>query len=51
MPDKTTFKIQFTRTITDSPEYEEINATSRENAMAIFYGRNPTFYIIKINNI
>ena len=43
-----TFEIQFTRTITHSPEYEEINATSRENARAIFYGSNPTFYVITI---
>ena len=43
-----TFKIQFTRTITNSPEYEEINATSRENARAIFYANNPTFYVITV---
>ena len=29
------FKIQFTRTITSSPEYDEVLATSRENAMTI----------------
>lgn len=42
------FKIQFTRTITSSPEYEEVTATSRENARAIFYGNNPTFYVISV---
>jgi hypothetical protein len=42
------FKIQFTRTITSSPEYDEVTATSRENAMTIFYGNNPTFYVISV---
>ena len=42
------FKVKFTRTITSSPEIEELNATSRENAMTIFYGNNPTFYVISV---
>lgn len=44
----TRFKIQFTRTTTSSPEYDEILATSRENAMTIFYANNPTFYVINV---
>jgi len=35
------FKVKFT-------EIEEITATSRENAMTIFYGRNPTLYVISV---
>jgi len=42
------FKIQFTRTITSSPEYDYVDATSRENAMNIFYGINPTFYVTSV---
>jgi len=40
--------VKFTRTIKSSPEIEEITATSRENAMTIFYGRNPTLYVISV---
>ena len=42
------FKIQFTRTLTSLPEYEEVIATSKENARTIFYGNNPTFYVISV---
>lgn len=42
------FKIQFTRTITSSPEYTVVLATSRENARSVFYANNPTFYVIYI---
>ncbi len=42
------FKIQFTRSITSPPEYIEISAETREQARDIFYGNNPTFYIISV---
>ncbi len=45
------FKIQFTRTITSQPEYDEIIATSRENAMTKFYGSNPTYFVISVVEI
>ena len=46
-----TFKLQFTRTITHGPEYEEITATSREHARTIFFRNNPTFYVIGVAKI
>jgi hypothetical protein len=42
------FKIQFTRTITSSPEYFEIMAESREQARDIFYGINPTYFVTAV---
>jgi hypothetical protein len=43
-----TFKVKFTRSITSPPESVDVTATSRENAMTIFYGNNPTFYVISV---
>lgn len=45
---KQLYKIQYTRTITSSPEYAEITANSREEARDIFYGMNPTFFVTSV---
>ena len=45
------FKVQFTRSITSPPEYVEISAETREQARDIFYGMNPTYFVIAVFNV
>jgi len=47
----THYKIQYTRTLTSSPEYAVIAANSREEARNIFFGNNPTFFVIYVKNM
>ena len=47
----TLFRVQFTRSITSSPEYAEICAASREQARDIFYGMYPTYFVTAVYEV
>ena len=45
------FRVKFTKDLYGYPEYTVVDATSRENAMTIFYGMHPTYFVINVTEL